>query len=210
MKFILVILVGCTILSCKEEKKFGSLTGNIYWKYNDFVGNKPDAGSYVQLLSIKDSNSTFETSADIQGNYRFDDIPVGEYLVLIKSKNTTGSGSELLATLSYHILELDRIYHSQISDSIFEGIRLCRKIDSARYAIDFASDVDNNRRIKNRDRLRDSANSVADKYLAQLPLDMKVATFVNGTGSNKVDIQYVRIENKKTKTTVTDFGITYF
>jgi hypothetical protein len=31
---------------------YGTLTGNAYWKYNNYVGNKPDAGAEVTLYSL--------------------------------------------------------------------------------------------------------------------------------------------------------------
>ena len=87
--------------------KTGSISGNVTYKYNNYVGNKPDTGTVVFLISkgvtsLPDSmgsGSTWEvddcecegvyaTEVDGSGNYILNDIPVGEYYIVLISKNT--------------------------------------------------------------------------------------------------------------------------
>ncbi len=90
-----------------EEIKTGSVEGNITWQYNKYVGTKADTGAYVALIPIegntkeKDNNSfamlrdtngengIYSAKVDGMGEYFIDDVPVGKYLVLIVSRNTT-------------------------------------------------------------------------------------------------------------------------
>lgn len=90
-KIIFLLLAITTLTSCSKGE--GEIKGNVYWKYNDFVGNKPDAGSKIELwgidtVSIKITNFKLETTADMNGNYAFENVPVGSYMLLVKSKNT--------------------------------------------------------------------------------------------------------------------------
>ena len=88
--------------------KTGSVTGTVTYKYNDYVGNKPDTDAKVLLISksvtsLPDSvalglisslpDGCYGTKVDGSGKYQFDNIPVGDYYIVIISKNTN-SGSE--------------------------------------------------------------------------------------------------------------------
>lgn len=80
----------------------GTVSGTITWQYNNFVGTKGDTGATVYLVSNKNNklklnrtessvdfkNDYISTTADGNGNYKFDNVPVGTYYVVIKSKNT--------------------------------------------------------------------------------------------------------------------------
>lgn len=94
-----------------KKAKFGKVRGTITYLYNYYVGNRADTGSKVWLIPKNGSASkkSFKTyvgwglsseckdvgvycaSVDGTGNYIFDHVPVGEYILFIKSKNTTSS-----------------------------------------------------------------------------------------------------------------------
>ena len=84
--------------------KTGSIEGVVTWKYNDYIGNKPDTGADVILISTTVKNLPKEiglgmthTSKDIEGiysvqvsgagTYAIENIPVGEYYLIIISYN---------------------------------------------------------------------------------------------------------------------------
>lgn len=88
--------------------KTGSVTGTVTYKYNNYVGNKPDTDSKVLLISksvtsLPESvalgmisslpDGCYGTKVDGAGKYQFDDIPVGDYYIVIISDNTN-SGSD--------------------------------------------------------------------------------------------------------------------
>jgi len=85
--------------------KTGSISGNVTYKYNNYVGNKPDTGTVVFLISKKvtslpdsmgygwtrdvdDYEGVYATEVDGSGNYILNDIPVGEYYIVLISENT--------------------------------------------------------------------------------------------------------------------------
>lgn len=83
--------------------KTGKVTGTVTYKYNNYVGNKADTGALVILVSksvttLPDSLGLGLTSGlpegcygkkvDGSGNYTFDNVPTGEYYLIIISKNT--------------------------------------------------------------------------------------------------------------------------
>lgn len=99
----------------EPKTETGSIKGNVTWQYNDFIGTKPDVGAKVFLIptSFNDKDYTFSdiksyailgdipegsnlqfVTVDGYGNYEINDIPIGEYFVVISSKNTMRSESE--------------------------------------------------------------------------------------------------------------------
>jgi hypothetical protein len=90
--------------------KKGKLKGTITWQYNDFVGTKPDVGATVILFPVhfdkkkmteKEESLLFMLNTPVPrlnvytgkvngvGTYEIPNVPAGDYLVLITSKNTT-------------------------------------------------------------------------------------------------------------------------
>lgn len=91
-----------------EITKFGSISGNVSYYYNRYIGNKADTGAYVILVpkngaakalssfSIYGHNDQqqekvylYRTQVDSLGNYRINHVAVGEYRVLMISHNTS-------------------------------------------------------------------------------------------------------------------------
>ena len=106
------VLAVCNIT---VKVKTGKVTGTVTYKYNNYVGNKADTGAKVILVSksvtsLPDSlglgltyslpEGCYGVKVDGTGNYTFDNVPVGEYYLVIISQNTneksdsvTGIGS---------------------------------------------------------------------------------------------------------------------
>lgn len=105
--------------------KTGSVTGNITYKYNNYVGNRPDTGSVVFLISkdvkslpdsiargwtfdVDQCDGVYATEVDGSGNYTLNDIPVGEYYIVIISDNTnSGSTSGAAYWIVYHLFSTE-------------------------------------------------------------------------------------------------------
>lgn len=82
--------------------KTGKLTGDVSYKYNNYIGNKPDTGTLVILISknvkrlpddideifTNKCEKVYCTEVDGSGKYVFDKIPIGEYFLVLISKNT--------------------------------------------------------------------------------------------------------------------------
>jgi len=97
-----------TLCNVEVVEKVGSVTGTVTYKYNNYVGNKADTDAIVFLISKKveslpDSMAlgmTYElpegcyaTRVDGTGKYQIDNVPIGDYVVILLSKNTN-SGSK--------------------------------------------------------------------------------------------------------------------
>jgi hypothetical protein len=207
---IIAPLIFILIYSCSTKKpiEYGSLTGNIYWKYNNFVGNKPDAGSDIKVFSLKDSTLTYKAVADVRGDYRIDSIPTGYYLVSIESENTKTDGIECFENLDRHKRDLDTVFKTNISqllnrhaEKINNFVQLARKgllDNNGGKALDLYS------------RYNDSARHYADIVIDSLPKKFLQEFIIIGTGGSKLNFKTVNIQKGKTENIVTDFGITYF
>ena len=106
------VLAACNVT---VKIKTGSISGNVTYKYNNYVGNKPDTGTVVFLISKKvtslpdsmgygwtwyvdDYEGVYATEVDGSGNYILNDIPVGEYYIVLISENTN-TGKENMGAL---------------------------------------------------------------------------------------------------------------
>lgn len=72
--------------------KTGKVTGDVSYKYNNYVGNKPDTGATIFLISknvktlpdkiglglSSNTEGVYRTEVDGSGKYTFDRIPVGK------------------------------------------------------------------------------------------------------------------------------------
>lgn len=89
------------------SNKTGSIKGAITWQYNNIIGTKPDTDAKIALIpenlkpladneffcllvsqNPQGKNGIYTTNADGYGNYEIQDIPIGNYYLLIISKNT--------------------------------------------------------------------------------------------------------------------------
>lgn len=61
-----------------------TLSGNVFWKYNNFVGNRADAGSSVFINSLDDKFHE-HTQTDLKGDFSFNNIPLGKVLIIVAS-----------------------------------------------------------------------------------------------------------------------------
>lgn len=88
---------------------YGTVSGTLTYKYNDFRGHIGDTGSHVILIptdvdtrdfdnraAVMGISGTYESGirvaqADGNGNYVFNNVPVGNYYIIAVSNNTTSS-----------------------------------------------------------------------------------------------------------------------
>ena len=101
------VLAVCNVT---VKVKTGKVTGTVTYKYNNYVGNKADTGAIVILVSknvksLPDSlglglisslpEGCYGVKVDGTGNYTFDNVPVGEYYIVIISNNTNENMSKV-------------------------------------------------------------------------------------------------------------------
>lgn len=60
------------LLSCKGK---GSVDGNIYWNYNKYVGDKPDAGADVYLFAEWNNEPALTAECNVRGDFKIANVP---------------------------------------------------------------------------------------------------------------------------------------
>lgn len=204
-----ILLSVVCIVSCKDKPaEVGSIRGNVYWKYNNFVGNKPDAGSRIYLYSVGDSVEKFETTADVRGDYSIDSVPVGGYLMIVKSKNTTFGASECFDELVNNSILIDTTFNTNIKETLGRYDRLISDFTSK--ASDALIKNTGKQALSLYDKNMDSVKYYSEKALTEVPEKLKTRFLLIGSGSPKLDIKGVFVSKGKVENVVTDFGITYF
>lgn len=212
-KFILFCLLALSLASCQPN--YGSLTGNVYWKYNNYVGDKPDAGSDVYLFSKDTSKAPLETTCDVQGNFRFDKIQTGDYMIVAKSKNTTNSAAnelqELFTTNTYSYFgfllnNIDSALFQSATDSYFDSQKKDLPAPPS-YTYKQKMAYYDSAQISQR-----QANTLADSLLNKIPKDNRLMKEVYSLGSfsKKVKFKEITIKKDETSNEVYDFGNTYY
>lgn len=217
---LLLVILSFAFTSCKKEP--GSLSGNVYWKYNDYVGNKPDAGSEVFLYDTTFTTELRKVTTDVQGNWKLENIPVGEYYLLIRSNNTTNSPDinfrELihgLRRVNFHFSDVIKNKVKKIekvgllSDSLQGLVRQLLHSDECVTNLELTlNKIDKINLIRDkqvnlqRDLIKQLFDSIPSSYLIKLHL--------SGSVSNKIDTRFVEVKEKQNEVIITDFGITYY
>ena len=212
MRTLLVMFcITIALVSCGP--KYGSVTGNVYWKYNNYVGNKPDAGSIAYLYPYNKSSKPIEATADIQGNFRFDKAETGDYLLLVVSKNTTDSPED-----HYHEIKLSSAYlrdvfnfevskilpdkqkEFHIRDSILLNFQIT---DKSSISGDFLKHMDQVRKKK------DTLRTVAEEIIKAIPSDIVMKLGILTSYGSKIKIKKIKVEADRSTNEVFDFGVTF-
>ncbi len=208
-RFISILALTLFLSSC--GKNYGSLTGNVFWKYNNFVGNKPDGGSTIYFYPYEMNSEPLKVTADVQGNFRFDKVPSGDYLLIVVSENTTPSPNELYRELYFNSTYLKDVFNFDFLSIRPEKHKEYNLRDSL-YRSSIAHENMNVltdrflKQMRDRDKKEDTLRKVANEIIRDIPSNVssKLGIFIH-----KVNIKKVTIEKDKTDNEVIDFGITY-
>lgn len=126
-----------------SDAKKGSVTGLITWQYNKYIGTKPDVGAKVMLVQtnkipilsdeitfltvsndLEEDPTVISTTADGSGNYYFDNIPAGDYYLILQSKSTHASPVEADVCIS----DADQYLSDLISTNGLDNFKLGCKV----------------------------------------------------------------------------------
>lgn len=187
---------------------FGILTGNIFWKYNDYIGNKPDAGAEIILYSL-DSLETdflkFKTFADLNGNYKLEKIPSGVYFLIIKSENTRDCPSIHLLNFKLYNSELNKLFGFNINDYRLE-LEQINTLDSLASSSLYLKNP--SKALYDYERYKKQSENKADEFFSKIPYKFKKDINFSGKYSKSYYFSHIIIEEGKVEYIVTDFGIT--
>lgn len=202
-----ILLTSACFSTTKKQVELGSLKGNVYWKYNDYVGNKPDAGSTITLYSLFDTSYSETVTCDVSGNYSIDSIPAGDYFLVVASKATNERPTDAL--------EIVYMYSSllkTIARDSFQGLK--KAWDSLNSLNKASEEVISNsstyeKLLKQRE-IRDSMNHIANRWFEARSSEAlsRIGKIISSTP--KVRYEMIIIKPRRVETVVTDFGITYY
>jgi hypothetical protein len=211
------IYFSTLLLFCLHgQAQTGSISGNAYWHYNDYVGDKPDAGSDVYLFSADTSKAPINTQCDVQGNFKFEKVPPGNYLVMIISKNTTDDGT-------HNFIQFDS-YHGAYK--VFLGF----SIEDAKQAYDSVALADTayyraasrkygvfgiNKQLKDTEAKREIAAAQKRRVLnigakkCSMVASYPLIGLTMPRLASKIYFAIIRVAADQNKTVIADFGITF-
>lgn len=206
---IIVILIAFT--SC--TKKPGSLTGNVFWKYNDYVGNKPDAGSDVKLYSLTNKETNFKTTSDVSGNYKIEEITPGKYFLIVQSNNTTDSPQVLVSTILNNSSSLNFLFG-------FDEKKYSKEINEIKSLQEAYEQtlIDNDQKygglenkIEKYEAIEKDINTKCMFLIAKFPTEFTSKIGIaSGYNEKSIDLNVIEISEGKTTNQNKDFGITYY
>jgi hypothetical protein len=209
MKTLPLIFLLAVVFSCQSKeslKEYGSLQGNVFWRYNEYVGDRPDAGSSIYLYSLEDSNTYYSTTADLSGNYLFDSIPSGRYLAIVRSQNTKNSSFYAFRSLYYNLHDVSRVFNANMTQGINEANKgKLFALDSLakRYLLE---ETGASNALSLYKMYSDSATSEAYRILKSLPDKITQKMGLVGQYPNKIEISNVVITKRQAEKVVTNFG----
>jgi hypothetical protein len=205
-----LILTSTLIISC-HKVEYGEAHGNVYYKYNDFVGHKPDVGSSVEYWA-KDSTSevpVYRTTTDVNGDFKLPKIITGEYFVVIKSAKQRSCPKDALNNMVYYKKQLKNIFKVDLDKqkNIDDFLSLKKEIDLL-WKKELDKGVDKfSTKLSNLEQKQDSVATLILKNLSSVD---KMSLNMGGPYSNKIEYKNVTIKiTENTKLNV-DFDITCF
>lgn len=196
--------------------EYGVITGNAFWKYNNYVGNKADAGSIVTLYSLDSirGKMKFQATTDLQGNYTIEKLFPGKYLLVVSSENATDCPEEHFASLVDYNEEFKTLFG-------FDIYQNKRKLDEI-FLLDslitnnldrFSSNMTLSRMRENVDltsQLSEKRNKKIEELIKDIPPELKAGIGIISIYSRAKDFRVVTLEENETKKIISDFGITCF
>jgi hypothetical protein len=182
----------------------GKISGNVFWKYNDYVGNKPDAGSEITALKLNNPNIKYSATADVSGNYIIPTMDTGNYIVVIKSASThadPNTSYQKLLIYSKNFISLNNSFSADFESALKDSIRMKQQ--------EYESYRDG-KKVKQRklEGLSDELQKMIFRYYRKMLYSLAPLSIYSAF--QNIDYKYVTVKPGDEQRLVTDFGTTYF
>ena len=109
--FILIALAITFLASCAPKN--GSLEGSI--SYDE---KEPDVGASIELYSLLNDGQDYKATADVSGKYLIPDIPPGEYLIAVRSRNTISCPQEFISEILKNNKALEQVFGTKVEQDV--------------------------------------------------------------------------------------------
>lgn len=211
------IIFALTLLPLCSSAQTATISGNAFYHYNEYVGDRADAGDDVYLIREHDTASRpASTQTDVAGNFKFEKLEPGRYILVVVSKNTFDNGN-------FNFIGFNGL-KGVLTD--FIGVDIdCNEAsyDSVKLMIDRYSQVTSKkmstwhagRDLKNMEAARDAAAAQERRTLSIMAAKIPVfimRPFVGLTSGGltyKIDIEAIDLSADQNKTVITNFGVSY-
>lgn len=191
---------------------YGTMTGNVFWKYNDFVGNRADTGAEVVIYSLNTIRRglKYEAKVDLQGKYKFDKVLSGNYFLIVRSKNTNDCPEKLIEKLEIYSSEIKNIFG-------FDLFKYKKQLDEIsklkKLYLDVLIDEDSSKygglsnQIIKYTNLENEVRDKSIKLIENLPEDFKDKINLYSSYGNSYDFSIIEINEYNNTDEISDFGI---
>lgn len=215
----LLLLLSSFLVGNFSTAQTGTLSGNVFYKYNQLIGDKGDAGSFVYV--IKNKTVKYDATCDVGGNFKIDNIDTGYYDIVVISKATNndpeGSLMDFTTMAAFLKLKVD----NQLEDSIRNTKRLYDSLNNP--LLKMKTYTGKPKEIKKAEdynkTIDDLKSATYSKYVKQLNQYydytdnnnemLNKIVFIPFPVQKKIYTTFIKIENGKTKNIVVDFGVSY-
>lgn len=210
-KLVLLFAVAAFLTGCKKNP--GSVSGNVYYTYNDYVGNKPDAGCKILLYNLDKSAepSLYEATTDVQGNYKVENVVPGNYLLISESKATTASSVDILDQFVANSNDLNELFGGNIAGLAKDAQEL-KTIENNKaevYAKAMNIFTEGDKYINEYGKYLKEGTAKESAIGKKLPAKLQQFYSASLGYDQKIEIKKITVEEAKNIQTNTDFGITY-
>jgi predicted molibdopterin-dependent oxidoreductase YjgC len=205
----LLLLIGINQIYAQT----GSITGNVYWKYNDYVGNKADAGSEITAILLSNPETKYNATCDLQGNYKIEGLNSGRYFLIIKSRNTKQHPVTYSRLFEVYKRQLDTVLKIKASDFRKD---LQFQIDSLYKAqIELVykygkNEIKMGKYMKENGKIDNLLMKKTKEWFDDMPQEMKLKIDAFSNLHESFHYQIIELASGKNETVITDFGITYY
>lgn len=193
------------------------IVGNVFWLYNNFVGNRGDNGAIVRLISSNDNSILAETKADKEGDFEFNNVLSDYYRLMVVSKNVTQDLSFGQYPIEKYLNIMDtataRIFRERIT--IYDALEQHKELRAyeERLAENWGANRDWSETYHKRKKLEESLQSlVYDSIYSFIPYTLRKELNINSSWDKsyfKIKIQVINLKDNEDLKIAVDFASTY-